>query len=197
MPVERTCQIEEVFDQGFLELLRLAPRNPHVRALILKLTGKMPGPDCATLEQIQEWTETTCQKKTRPLPNRSTRGAAQDGISIDVDFSETEYGRADYSVPRSGSDEFHLGAEELLEIVQDAIDAEEGMDEIVDLIAERIMDDAWNRCNPSLDDYGEYDYDNHEANDSDNGQTACSKDQIRNRVLAFVSARHPALAAEL
>src|ERR1017187_5133698 len=120
IPIERKCQIHEVFDPGFIELLRLVPRNPYVRALILKLTGKMPGEECATFEQIQEWMETTCEKKARPLPNRSTRGAAHDGISIDVEFSETEYGRANYSVPRSGSDEFHLGAEEVLEIVQDA-----------------------------------------------------------------------------
>ena len=42
-PVEKKCRIEEVFDSAFIELIRVVPRNPYVRALILKLTGKMPG----------------------------------------------------------------------------------------------------------------------------------------------------------
>jgi hypothetical protein len=52
IPAERKCRIEEVFDQGFIELLRLVPRNPYIRALILKLTKKMPGPECETFEQV-------------------------------------------------------------------------------------------------------------------------------------------------
>jgi hypothetical protein len=197
MPVERQCQIEEVFDPGFIELLRLAPRNPHVRALILKMTGKMPGAECGTFDQIKAWTETTCEKKARPLPSRSTQGAVQDGISIDVEFSETEYGRASYSVPRSGSEEFQLSAEDLLEMVQEAIADGEGMDKIVDRIADKIDEDAWNQCDPSLDNYGDYDFDHYEADDSGNSEATYSREQIRSRVLAFVQARQPELAGEL
>ena len=90
---------------SFIELLRLVPANPFVRALILKLTGKMPGPECETFEQVKEWVETNCEKRVRPSSSRSTR-VVDDGIAISVEFSETEYGRANYSVPRSGSDEF-------------------------------------------------------------------------------------------
>ena len=105
LTIERMCRIEEVFDQNFIELLALVPRNPYVRALILKLTGKMAEPECETFEQIKEWVETTCRKKARPTPNRAGRRAPDDGIAISVEFSETEYGRANYSVRRSGSDE--------------------------------------------------------------------------------------------
>jgi len=38
-PVERKCSIEEVFDAGFIELLKLVPANPYVRALVLKFTA--------------------------------------------------------------------------------------------------------------------------------------------------------------
>jgi hypothetical protein len=193
---QRTCRLEELFEPGFIELIRLAPRNPLVRGLILKLTGQMP-PECATFEEVREWAESHCQKKSRPPVHGSVHPNEEEGIRIPVDFSETEYGRADYSVPRSGTDEFHLSAEELLEIIQDVIDADEGMNEIVDVIAEKIVDDAWNRCDPSLDDYGDYEYENHESNDSGNCETTCSRDQIRHRVLEFVRAHHPELAAEL
>jgi hypothetical protein len=197
IPVERMCRIEEVFDQSFIELLRLVPRNPYVRALILKLAGKMPGPECETFEQIKEWVETTCRKKTRPMPSRTIRRAVDDGISINVEFSETEYGRACYSVRRSGSAEFCIGAEDLIEMVQTAIDEGEGIDEVVNRVAEKIDEDAWNRCEPNMDDYGDYDYSDQESNDFGDSETEYSRNEIRNSVLAFVRERHPELAAEL
>ena len=64
-------------------------------------------------------------------------------------------------------------------------------------IAQKIDDDAWNQCDPNLDDYGDYDYDEHDMNDSGDSETSYSKTEIRNRVLAFVRERHPELAAEL
>jgi hypothetical protein len=196
IPSERKCRIEEVFDQNFIELLRLVPRNPFVRALILKLTKKMPGPECGTFEQVREWVETNCEKKARPSPSRANR-VADDGISISVEFSEREYGRASYSVRRSGSSEFSISAGDLNEMIQTAVDEGEGIDEIVERVAEKIDDDAWDQCDPNMDDYGDYDYDQHESDDFGDSDTSCSKNEIRNRVLAFVRERHPELAAEL
>ena len=191
----RRCVIDEVFASPFIELLGLAPRNPVVRSLILAQTGKMPGPERTTFEQIKEWEETTCDKKVRPRNQPAVRAA--EGITVTVEFSETEYGRADYSVDRSGSAEFALDADELLEMVRDAIDSEEGLDGVVDQIASQIDDDAWSRCSPDLDDYGEYNYDEHEANDSNNGSTEYSRSQIRDRLHVFLRERHPELLEEL
>src|SRR5579863_1443991 len=120
-PVGCKCRIEEVFDPGFIELIRLVPLNPHVRALILKLTGKMPDSECVTFEQIKEWVETNCEKKARPGQNG--RRQPNDGIAVRVDFAETEYGRAAYSVRCSGSAEFRIGAGELSELIQNAVEA--------------------------------------------------------------------------
>lgn len=194
-PRERKCKIEEVFDQNFIELIGMVPRNPYIRALILKLTGKMPGQECGTLEQIKDWVETNCEKRSRAsFLNREVR---RDGISINVEFSETEYGRANYSVRRYGSESFSISAEDLIGMIQGALDDGEGIDRIVEVIAEKIDDDAWNQCDPSMDSYGDYDYDEHDANDSGDSETDYSKDTIRNAVLAFVRERHPELAAEL
>jgi hypothetical protein len=188
-------KIEEVFDQSFIELIKLVPANPYVRALILRLTGKMPEQDCATFEQVKEWVEANCKKRIRPGVNPLT--VPDDGISIRVEFSETEYGRANYSVPRSGTDQFQIGAEELVEIVQDAIDEGGGIDQIVETIAQKIDDDAWSQCEPSLDDCGDYDYTEHDSNDSGDSDATCSKAEIQNAVLLFLRDRHPELAAEL
>jgi hypothetical protein len=197
VPVERKCTFEEMFDASFIELIRLVPRNPHVRALMLRLAGKMPGPECETFEQVREWLETNCEKRARPLPNRTGRRIADVGISIEVDFSETEYGRVSYSVPRSGTEEFRIGAEDLIEMIQTAIDNGDGLDGIVEAVAAKIDDDAWNQCDPGMDSYGDYDYNDHEATDSGDSDTSYSREDIRSAVLAFVRERHPELAAEL
>jgi hypothetical protein len=197
IPAGHRCRIEEVFDQSFIELIGMAPGNPHVRALILKLAGKMPGPDCGTFEQIREWVELNCKKRLRMRPDPASQGAPDDGISIPVEFSDTEYGRAHYSVRRSASDAFCVGAEDLLELVQAAIEDGGGIDQIVNAIAEKVDDDAWDQCDPGMDDSGDYEYSEHDSNDHGDSETSCSKNEIRTRVLAFVRERHPELSGEL
>ena len=193
--LERKCGIEEVFDASFIELLKLVPANPYVRALILKFSGKMPPAECETFESLKDWVEANCNKRVK----KSSTGTNLDGggILVNVDFSEREYGRADYSVRRSGSDEFQVGRDELMGIVQDTIDSGGGLGEVVEVIAGRIDDDAWNECDPNMDDYGDYEYNEHESSDSGDANTDYSKDEIRRNVLRFLEEHHPELAAEL
>jgi len=101
------------------------------------------------------------------------------------------------SVRRHGTDQFEIGADDLLEIIEGAIDAGEGIDDIVKAIAQRVNDDAWNQCEPSLDEYGDYDYTDHESRDFTDSEVEISRSQTRDAILAFVRARHPELAAEL
>ena len=194
-PPQRTCSIDQVFDASFIELLELVPTNPFVRAWVLKFTGKLPPEDCVTFALLKDWVEINCVKRSRPTPQN--RSQTDDGIGILVHFAETEYGRANYSVDRSGEDTFQVGEEELLTLVQEAIDAGGGLGEVVDQIAARIDDDAWNECDPDMDSYGDYEYDEHESHDSGNSEINYSRDQIRSRVLAFLQANHPDLAQQL
>ncbi|MEK6536211.1 MAG: hypothetical protein AABZ63_01855 [Actinomycetota bacterium] len=194
---QRKCRFEDMFDVNFLELVRLVPRNPQVRALILKLTGKLPPPECETFEQLKEWVELNCEKRLKPSPIPTSRHNQQGGIVINVDFSETECGRADYSVRRYGTESFRVGAVELLEIVRTAIDEGDGLDEVVEAIASKIDDDAWSQCDPSMDDSGDYDYSDHESSETDDSETSFNRGDLRNTVLAFMRDRHPELAAQL
>jgi hypothetical protein len=194
-PPERKCVIEDVFEASFIELLKLVPTNPFVRAWVLKFCGKLPPEDCATFELLKDWVEFNCVKRVRPKPQ--CRSQSDDGIGILVHFSETEYGRANYSVDRSGEDTFQIGQEELLSLVQEAIDAGGGLTEVVDQIVTRIDDDAWNECDPDMDSYGDYEYDEHDSNDSGNGEINYSREQIQSRVLAFLQNHYPELAQQL
>ena len=191
----RRCGLEEVFARPFIELIGLAPRNPVVRGLILAQTGKMPGPERVTFDQIKEWVETTCAPRVGG--GHQTKVPAADGISVTVEFSETENGRAYYSVDRSGSAEFALDADELVEMVQEAIEANAGLDGVIETIAGRINDNAWDRCEPDLNNYGEYEYDEHNSGDSSNANTEFSRTQIRERLREFLREQHPQLLEEL
>jgi hypothetical protein len=193
--IPRKCKIDEVFAGSFIDLISLAPKNRTVRAIIMAETGKMPAPECETLEQIKEWVETTCDKKRRVSGHQRNEGVT--AFSITVDFSEKEYGSANYSVNRSGSEEFNVDRDELLEIVETAIDNGESIDDLVQTISEKIHEDAWNQCDPNMDDYGDYDYDSHESSESGSCGESFSAAQIRERVLAFLRANHPDLAEQL
>lgn len=188
----RRCQLEEVFARPFIELIGLAPCNPVVRGLILSQTGRLPEPERATFEQLKEWVETTCAPRAV-----GPQAKAETAIAIKVEFSDTEYGRASYSVPRAGTGEFELEAEEVLKLVQAAIDEEEGVNHVVDQLAELINSEAWDRCEPNLDDSGDYEYENHDPGDTENSRLEFSRTQVREKLLGYLRERHPGLLEEL
>jgi hypothetical protein len=100
-------------------------------------------------------------------------------------------------VRRYGSEEFRLEADDLMELVNEAIESGGGLDEAVELVAGKINEDAWEVCDPSMDDYGDYEYSEHDVSDTGNSEASFSRAVLRNLVLAFVRERHPELAAEL
>jgi hypothetical protein len=192
--VERRCLIEEVFTMNFIELLAMAPRNPIVRGLLLALTRKMPPPECQDYDQIKDWVELNCDRKLRP---QNALPAATEGIPISVDFSDTEYGRASYSVSRSGTEQFLLDEAELVDMVQGTLDADEGLDSLVESVARQIKESAWDRCDPSMQDSNDYDYMEHDRTDTENGTVEFSKAEIRERLVGFLREHHPDLLEEL
>lgn len=196
-PAVRKCLIGQVLGPQVLALLERVPRNPQVRALVLKLAGKLPPPECETFEQLKDWVEMHCEKRAKPLPSAAGRNSREGGIVINVDFSETEYGRANYSVRRHGSESFRIGAEELMAMVRTAIADGDGLDKVVEAVADKVDSDAWGECDPSMDDSGDYDYSEHEESETGDSETSCDRAEIRRAVLAFVRERHPELAAEL
>lgn len=193
----RKCAITDVFDQYFVELLKLAPKNLHIHGVILRQTGQLPPLEIESYEALKDWVEINCDKPVAKVaPNRASR-RGNTAIEIDVDFSETEYGRARYSVSRSCTDTFPIDEDDLLETVTDAIDNDEDLDDIVRNIAEKINEDAYERCQPDLEHYGDYDYDDHDASDSDNSSTDFSASQIKQRVREWLRDNRPELLEQL
>lgn len=197
-PPARKCLIGQLLGPPVLALLERVPRNPQVRALVLKLAGKLPPPECETFEQVRDWIETHCEPRKAAVPSRSAASQpVVEGIRLPVSFSDTEYGRADYSVRRHGSEEFHLAADDLMTMVQTAIADGDGLDAVVEAVAQKIQDDAWELCDPGMDDTGDYDYSNHDVSDTEDSETTFDRGDLRRLILAFLRERHPELAAEL
>lgn len=193
----RKCLIGHLLGPQVLALLERVPHNPQVRALVLKLVGKLPPLECETFEQVKEWIETHCEPR-KGVPSRpAARRQVEEGIRLTVRFSDTEYGRADYSVRRHAREEFHLDAEDLMELVRVAINNGDGLDEIVEAAAQKIDDDAWEVCDPSMEDDGDYDYSNHDVSSTEDSETTFDRADLRRVILAFLRERHPELAAEL
>ena len=190
-PIERRCQIEEVFTTSFIELLRMAPRNAIIRGLVLSLTRKMPPEACHTYDQMKEWVEFNCDKRSRRV------GGTGDGVAMTVQFEDREFGRASYSVTRYGSETFHIEAGDIEDAAREAVEDGQRLDALVSTLASRIKEDAWEQCSPCMDDYGDYDYAEHDQEDAENREIEFSKPELRQRVIAFLQEHHPDLLEEL
>jgi hypothetical protein len=192
---ETRCRIDEVFTKSFIELISMAPRNPVVRSLILALTRKMPPPDRQSFDEIKQWVETSCVKKGR-RPAEPAVGSTE-GISIPVQFSDREYGRANYTVNRYSDEEYRLTEEELLEIAEEVLEAGSSLDALVDRVFAQVKETAWDRCDPCLGDDGEYEYDEHDSTDTGHPAVSVGKAQLRELVMRFLQNQHPEIMEQL
>jgi len=193
----RKCLISHLLGPQVLALLERVPRNPQVRALVLKLAGKLPPLECESFEQVRDWIETHCEPRKVVPVRPAARRQVEEGIRLTVRFADTEYGRADYSVRRHAREEFHLDADDLMELVRNALNNGDSLDEIVEAAAQKIDDDAWEVCDPSMEDDGDYDHSNHDVSSTEDSETTFDRADLRRVILAFLRERHPELAAEL
>jgi hypothetical protein len=192
---QKKCRMDEVLGAGFIELLGLAPANPLVRGLLLARTGRMPDPDCRTFEQLREWIEMHCDRKS--CPARRPGSGDGDGIAVRVAFSDTEYGRANYSVGRGANEELRLTEDELVQLAESTINDGAGLEQLVDSLAQIIDEEAWDRCDPVLEDDGDYNYDSHESDDTGNNRIEFSRGQLLEELVRFLRDRHPQLLEAL
>jgi hypothetical protein len=192
-PVAVRCRIEEVFTRSFIDLVAMAPQNCIVRGLILALTRKMPPEECQSFDQVKAWVEANCEKRFGKVQH-----GANPAISIDVEFWDKESGRASYSVDRTGHDTFELDAMEVLEIAQDSVAEGRKLDAMVESLAAKITNDAWDRCSPCMDNEdSDYEYSDHDGQDIEKGRVRFARPALKAELLRFLGEHHPDLLEEL
>ena len=162
-PDGRKSDLSEHFAANFIERLQSAPNNLMVRAHMMKVLKQLPPGELDTFEQLKDWVEKNFfAVVTPPAASPDVRPAPRTQPTIGIEFtaSETESGRCRYSVNRRGSHSEPVTLSQLTEWINEGCDLDE--------ILSNIKDEASSSGNIEMDDYGDYSYEDHEANDTDN-----------------------------
>ena len=155
----------------YKELIRNNPNNPITRS-VLRNKGLLIPRDITVLESIIDYiNENNLSINVKPrvniTSNTNTNTATrtrEETLSVDVEYSETEYGTCRYFVNRSGVESVNVP----ISIIREAI-VENDNDIICDYVRQHI--------DYNFEDYDNYRYEDHEYSDSDN-----SDDNIGDRM---------------
>lgn len=181
-----------------IELLKAAPLNEIARGHAMNDLKKAIPDECQTFEQITEWVETNCAPM---LPARGSIHIAagrvrnrEAAFEIEVTESATETGRCRYSRNLSGIGDVPLRVDDVLEIVDEAIADENGMERVLNELSDRINEMASDYADMSGDDY---EYEDYEALDSDDHETEFDRRQLTSRLREWLADNHPEKLQEL
>lgn len=158
----RKCAIEKAVGGTLLNSLKLAPSNPVYRGLLLNKVGKLPPDDIQTYEQLKDWVEFNCgydTPKAVVMPTPITPA----GFTVNIDYSQFETGRCDYSVEASGRGQITISNEDLMNAVRGATD----LDDVIASIQECVSDVVWDNQPDMEVDVDTYTYSRHECSDTE------------------------------
>lgn len=153
----RTCIIEQALPSSVIQLLKAAPQNDTILAVVLAHLNQPIPKEHATYEAIKEWIETTIVK-AKPEKSSSKDTAI---VYFAISGSEREYGTCLYSVTKQGSGDVGIPLAEFREMMANA----EDLDELRDAVADYISENWLAEISMSAED--EYDYCDHEASGSE------------------------------
>jgi len=178
-PVKKS-KIEEHFTASFIELIKLSPNNPIVRAQMMRILLKEPPKELVGFDALKNWVEENFESKT----GAAMRKYNPDGrILFDVEWSisDVEYGRCDYSVRRSGS----YMSSTTMDDIQQWIDDGKSVQEITDMLHDEVSE---NYDSSLMESYDGYEYDNEEFDHTDNFEAEPDGGyrQLRTRLLEAV-----------
>ncbi len=188
--------LSDHFDDAFIGLINDSPTNPLIRGYIMKKLKVMPEASLDTFDKLKEWIE-----KTFPVPERKSvlkKGKARSPssgdpeVSIDFDYSDTEYGRCSYKVGRFGRDTLAYNLSELREWIEDGL----GKQELIDAIIDNARSQDW--PDMARDDDGES-TDSHESSEYDNASVNASNGEkaMIETIIEFLNQNAPELADRL
>ena len=147
-------KMEEHFAPSFVELIRLSPNNPIVRAQMMRILLKEPPKEIDGYEALKKWVEENFESKAKIA---SIKYSTSNSIVFETEWSigDIESGRCDYSVSRTGSYTSSIA----MDAIETWIDDGKSVQDITDMIYDEVSENYDSLCM----EYNNYDYDNEES----------------------------------
>lgn len=170
--------------ENIRELVALSPANPTIRSLLEQHVGIPLPPETLALGDIEQWVNRNW------VPNKP---AVEGQLRVILDYSRTEYGRANYSVNQTGQQNVYLDWAELADLAADADNWDAFVESVDALISEWSDSSDVEFVNDD-----NYEYEHHESNDSSNFDWSERGIPDRNReVVQYFQANFPDLYERL
>lgn len=172
-PVKKSS-LFEVLPLSVIELLKTAPHNETIRAVVLAHIGTPIPDEHRKFEDIQNWIEFNIAPKLTKLgmPKKATPHAAatrflnDDGdVTIECDVMEEEYGTCRYSITNTGRGCIPITQQQLRLLVENCSRWDNLVDEVCDNLSEG-WPDYVEAGNPTDDGYSYDDYSTSGTEDS-------------------------------
>ena len=196
-PPRRRFEMEKYLNRTLVELAKVAPKNPTMRAHFQRIFNT-PMPDSVEdYQQIKDWVEFSFDPPGPPpkLAYETLAGAPQRdqnaGIQVDVTLSERELGTCTYSHRRSVNCEVPIQSSQIRELINDG--------RTIDEIVENLIGDARDMAeeyDPGGGETGDMHYDNYESADSEDRETTVNPDQVRQALVNYISSQYGPEEAE-
>lgn len=164
------------------ELVKKSPDNPITRSVLRKHGFIIPS-NLLGVNKVIDFINNSKPPKIQSTSNVNIRTVnpttnyrTQSYLDVDVSYSETEYGSCSYSVSRSGSESVRVPTN----IIREAI-LEDDDDKILDYIRDNLNRDC-------MDDYDDYNYENHDYSDSDHYEDDVNYNMARDLRSRYIDA---------
>lgn len=196
---KQTCRIGQVLPASVIELLKAAPQNDTIRAVILAHL-RVPIPDDAlTFEQIRTWIEHTIKS-----PQFLTEQGIPVGIPgvdsvppapmvmIPIKGTEDEMGSCRYCVTTRGQGNYQIGLDAFRQMVEESDD----LDELQERVSDEVGEDWYEYISleiPSNATFETYDREPDHHGECDWEFNCAIRDHLRN----LVAAHAPAYSARM
>lgn len=180
------CRVEEVLQTDLIEIAKLAPNNPVIRAQIMAKCLHQVPENLKDWPSIKSWIEFTLNppKSVTPVYQDNVWGAptplptrdARTVFNVQVRRTDTEVGHCRYTVSRSGRQTYPITREDIIECLRSSNSESEAFTELRDFINQQVSDNP-----PDMDATGEYDYDHYDMSDDgpDDEETRIDWAQVR------------------
>ena len=151
------CPQEHFLDDSLIEMVRVAPLNPEIRAQIHAILGKEVPRACKTSKDVFQWVRSSAPERyrTHALTIAHEIRAATGGIQASIDYFYRETGTCQYTCDQNGHELYEIDATTIRSEMVDCRTLHDLKNKLRKVITAIVEDDPPDTegCNYQHDDY--------------------------------------------